>query len=307
MKKALIFGITGQDGSYLAKYLISKKYQVFGVSKKKNFKNLKNLKIFQKIKIFSYKNKLDTILKRNFSEIYFLGGQSKVFSSFIYEDITYSSQINPVIQILEHIRKQKNKSKFLYASSSEIFGNYKNFMKKNENSYKDPISPYGLSKLIGFEMIKSYREMFKLPVCSVIFFNHESSLRSKGYVVKKIVDYVKKNKMNKKLKLGNINIKRDWGWAPDYMEVCKKILSNKKIDDYIIATGITTSLREVIKKIFLKNKLNYKKFIEVDKKNVRKYDISQNYADIKKIKKNINWIPKTNLDQIISKMFHNEH
>lgn len=307
MKKALIFGITGQDGSYLANHLIKKKYKVFGFSRKKNFKNLKKLNIFKLVKIYSYKKNINKILIKNFDEIYFLGGQSNVLKSFNNHDLTYSSQIQPIISVLEFIRNQKKKSKFLYASSSEIFGNFKSHLKKNEKSFKQPISPYGLSKLIGFEIIKSYREMFKLPVCSVIFFNHESPLRSKGYVVKKIIDYVKNSKKEKKLELGNINIKRDWGWGPEFIKACNKILSKNKIDDYIIASGKTTSLKEIIKKIFLIKNLNYKKYININNKKIRKFDISQNYADISKIKKKIKWKPRYNLDKIIYKMYNNEY
>ena len=170
IKKALIFGISGQDGSYLANFLIKKRYQVDGVSKSFKYKNLKILKIQRKIKIFKYPKKIDSLLKKNYDEIYFLGGQSNVFKSFSDRELTYNSQIKPLIPILENIRMKKIKSKFLYASSSEIYGNYKNKKRKDENSFKQPVSPYGLSKLIGFEIIKSYREMFKIPVCSVIFF-----------------------------------------------------------------------------------------------------------------------------------------
>ena len=161
-KKALIFGISGQDGPYLAKFLLKKRYQVSGISKLKRFKNLKKLGIFKKIKLFSYQD-INYLLNKNFDEIYFFGGQSNVVKSFKHEDLTYKSQIEPLVIILEHIRNNKIKSKLLYASSSEIFGNNK-IMRKKENSYKQPISPYGLSKYIGFEVIKSYREMFGLPV-----------------------------------------------------------------------------------------------------------------------------------------------
>ncbi len=304
-KRALIFGISGQDGSYLANFLIQKGYRVDGVSKNLKFKNLKILKILTKIKIHQYPKKYDSLLKKNYDEIYFLGGQSNVFKSFSNRELTYRSQIQPLIPILENIRMKKIKSKFLYASSSEIFGNYKNKSKKNENSFKQPVSPYGLSKLIGFEIIKSYREMFKIPVCSVIFFNHESPLRSKEYVIKKIIDYSKSNKKTK-LKLGNINIKRDWGWGPEFVQACHKILTSKKIDDYIIATGKTHSLKDVLKEAFLINNLNYKTFVETDKKKKRKFDIIENYADIKKIKTNLNWKPIFNLKKIIYKMYSYE-
>ncbi len=306
IKKALIFGISGQDGSYLANFLIKKRYQVDGVSKSFKYKNLKILKIQRKIKIFKYPKKIDSLLKKNYDEIYFLGGQSNVFKSFSDRELTYNSQIKPLIPILENIRMKKIKSKFLYASSSEIYGNYKNKKRKDENSFKQPVSPYGLSKLIGFEIIKSYREMFKIPVCSVIFFNHESPLRSKEYVIKKIIDYLKSNK-KKKLKLGNINIKRDWGWGPEYVQACHKILTSKNIEDYVIASGKTHSLKDVLKIAFLLKNLNYKKFVVSDERKKRKFDINKNYADIKKIKSKLYWKPKVNLKNIIFKMYNYEY
>ena len=306
IKKALIFGISGQDGSYLANFLIKKRYKVDGVSKSFKYKNLKLLKIQRKIKIFKYPKKMDSLLKKNYDEIYFLGGQSNVFKSFSDRELTYNSQIKPLIPILENIRMKKIKSKFLYACSSEIYGNYKNKKKKNENSFKQPVSPYGLSKLIGFVIIKSYREMFKIPVCSVIFFNHESPLRSKEYVIKKIIDYLKSNK-RKKLKLGNIDIKRDWGWGPEYVQACHKILTSKDIDDYVIAFGKTHSLKEVLKEAFLLKNLNYKKFVISDERKKRKFDINKNYADIKKIKSKLHWKPRVNLKKIIFKMYNYEY
>lgn len=306
IKKALIFGISGQDGSYLANFLIKKGYKVDGVSKSLKLKNLRLLKIKKKIKFYKYPKKIELLLKRNYDEIYFLGGQSNVFKSFSSREITYNSQILPLIPILEYIRMKKIKSKFLYASSSEIFGNYNNKNKKDENSIKQPVSPYGLSKLIGFEIIKSYREMFKIPVCSVIFFNHESPLRSKEYVIKKIIDYLKSNKRSK-LKLGNINIKRDWGWGPEFVQACHKVLTSKDIDDYVIASGKTHSLKDVLKEAFSLKNLNYKKFIVSDDRKKRKFDIYQNYADIKKIKSKLYWKPRVNLKKIIFRMYNYEY
>ena len=311
-KKALIFGITGQDGSYLSKILLKKKYIIYGVRRKINNKNLIKLNIKKKIKFVTIKKnnykKLNTILNKNFNEIYFLGGQSSVINSFKKENETYHSQIDPIKYILDYIKNQKfKKSKFLYAGSSEIFGNQKK-KKLNEDSLKIPQSPYGLSKLIGYEIIKSYREMFKLPVCTAILFNHESSLRKNNYVLKKISSKIKNinNNKKKKILLGNINIKRDWGWAPEYMQACYKILNSKKIDDYIIATGQTVSLKKIIKIIFKEKKLNMNKFVKITTKNKRKHEIFENYADISKIKKNINWRPASNYLKVINKLINNE-
>ena len=308
IKKALIFGISGQDGSYLANFLIKKRYKVDGVSKSFKYKNLKLLKIRRKIKIFKYPKKMDSLLKKNYDEIYFLGGQPNVFKSFSDRELTYNSQIKPLIPILENIRMKKIKSKFLYASSSEIYGNYKNKKRKDENSFKQPVSPYGLSKLIGFEIIKSYREMFKIPVCSVIFFNHESPLRSKEFVTKKIVDTALKIKRNKNiiLRLGNVEIVRDWGWAPDYVRAIWLMMQRNKPRDFIIGSGKTYSLKDFVNEVF--------KYLNISKKNLktnvseykRKIDLRGYKANIIDTQKILKWKPKLGFKTIIHKMIDNE-
>ena len=313
MKKILIFGISGQDGSYLADYLIKKKkYKIFGISRKKNIPSLKKLKIIKKVEIFVLKNnsnqkKLKNILKLNFNEIYFCGGQSGVKESFFEKEYeTYESQVLPVKIILEHIRKQKKKSKFLYFSSSEIFGDKK---KKRivENDSKNPLSPYALSKLSSFEMIKSYREMFKIPVFTIILFNHESPLRDKKFVIMKLILAVKKIKKNKdKIYMGNINVSRDWGWGPEYVKGCYKAMKSKKIKDYIIATEQTTSLIKVINMIFKMKNLNWKNYIKHDQKHLRKTDIKENFANISEIKKTIKWKPKVKIEEIIKKLYNHK-
>jgi len=306
-KKALIFGITGQDGTYLANLLLKKKYQVHGVSRGKNFVNLDKLNILKSVKIHILKKnnnvkKINRILNHTFNEIYFCGGQSNVKESFFkMEYETYESQILPIQTILEFIRKSKKKIKFLYSSSSEIFG-YKNKKKLKEEDNKTPLSPYALAKLAGYEIVKSYREMFKLPVFSIILFNHESPLRKNTYVIKKIVSETNKIKLGKtkKILLGNINIKRDWGWAPEYMEGFYKAMKSSETKDYIIATGKTISLKKVIKIVFKKSKLNWKKHVGYSKKNFRKHDIKENYADISLIKKKLKWSPKYKIYHIIN-------
>ncbi len=306
-KKALIIGISGQDGTHLASLLLEKNYIVHGICrsnltflKKKNL--LKRVTIF-KVKKINEKN-LKIILNKNYNEIYFLGGQSNVFKSFSKTEETYDSQILPIVSIINFIKDQKKKSKFIFASSSEIFGHKKNKKKLKENDEKNPLSPYALSKLISFEIIKCYREMFKIPVCSAILFNHESEMRSKDYVIPKLANYInnKEYKNKNKLKFGNINIKRDWGWSLEFMEGCHKIINSKYISDYNIATGKTVSLKEMIRYSFRQKGLNFKKYVEYDKNFMRKYDIKANYADISKIKNNLNWKPKINYKKLINKL-----
>ncbi len=313
LKKILIFGISGQDGSYLADYLIKKKkYKIYGISRKKNISSLKKLKISNKIKILtltknSYQKKLKKILKLNFHDIYFCGGQSSVKDSFFLKEYeTYESQILPVKIILEYIRNQKKKSKFLYFASSEIFGDKKK-KKIKENDTKNPLSPYALAKLASFEMIKSYREMFGIPVFNVILFNHESPLRDKRFVIMKLILAIKKIKKNKdKIRMGNINVSRDWGWAPEYMQGCYKLMKSKGIEDYIIATGETVPLKKVLNMIFKIKNLNWKRYISYDYKNLRRTDIKENFANISKIQKKIKWKPKVKIREIVKKLYNHK-
>ena len=312
-KTALIFGVTGQDGSYLARYLIKKKYKVSGIYRRKTFINLKKLNLLKKIDLKLVKNiekkNINKILENNYDEIYFLSGQSSVTLSFDKSVETYESQIEPIKVILDYITNQKNKkTKFLYASSAEIFGNIHNKKKVNEKSKKKPISPYGLAKLIGYEIVKSYREMYKIPVCSAILFNHESSLRHNNFIFKKIINNLQKIKRNDQHKLivGNIEIKRDWGWAPEYMEACYKILASKKLTDYIIATEKTIKLKKVISLFFKHYGLNWKKYTILNKKYYRSFEIKENYADTKKIRNNLKWKPKFSYLDIIKKLINKE-
>lgn len=311
IKKALIIGIYGQDGFYLSNLLLKKKnYKVYGVSRIKKIKT--RAKTSKKVKIFTLKKnndsrKLNKILNIGFDEIYFAGGQSSVKNSFSLQEYeTFESQIFPIQIILEYIRTKNKKTKFLYFCSSEIFGDHKK-NKIKESDKKKPLSPYGLAKLASFEIIKSYRKMFNLPVFSVIFFNHESSLRDKAYVIKKVILAVKKiKKKTDKIYLGNINVKRDWGWAPEYMLGCYKIMKNKNVDDYIIATGKTVALKKVIRMIFNLKKLDWNKYVRTNQKNIRIADIKENYADISKIKNELNWHPKVRINEIIKKIYNNK-
>ena len=308
-KKALIFGITGQDGAILSSILLKKNYAVHGICRKNKYLNLLKLNIKKKIKLYLLKNNnrsnILKILNKDFNEIYFLGGQSSVFNSFSAIQETYESQIQPIKIILNFILKQRGKkSKFLYAASSEMFGQKKKREKLKENSIKDPVSPYGLSKLISYEIIKQYRNTYDLPVCSAILFNHESQLRPKEYVLKKLISNILKIKLKKKNKLsiGNINIKRDGGWSEDFMKACNLILKKNKIDDYIIATGKTVSLKTMIKLAFKNQNLDWKTHTKIDKNLYRKFDIKENYADISKIKKVLKWKPKNYYKDILLKI-----
>ena len=312
-KKAIIFGITGQDGAYLADFLLKKNYHVIGVTRSKKLNKLEILNIKKKIIIkkinFSSEKYLFSFLKKNFChEIYYFLGQSSVFKSFDRFEESLSSNVRYFVKILEAIRCLNRSTKIFYSASSEMFGNVRNNYLSEKSNHK-PVSPYALAKSISFDIAKIYRSMFGINVSCGILFNHESILRDNSYVIKKIsysVNEILKNS-KKKIKLGNINISRDWGWAPEYVQIIWKILNNnKKMQDYMIATGKTTSLKKVLDLFFRQHGLNWKKFIVVDQKFKRHNDIIKNRANISLIKKELHIFPKIKIEQIVEKFTKKE-
>ena len=305
-KIALIVGITGQDGSLLTKHLLKKKIKVIGTTTSNNLKNLIKLRVKKKVKIIyskKYKKNFFSKLfkKFNISQIYYFSGQSSVSKSELLRFETIESNTKPLIDILEILRISRKKIKLINAVSSEMYGNSKK--KINEKTLVNPQSFYGLAKSLSFEIVKSYREQFKLNLCNLILFNHESNLRPKNFVLKKIISEAKKiNKQKKKYKkifVGNLEVKRDWGWAPEYVELMFEIAKSKYREDFVIATGRTSKLEYLVKQIIDKNGLSMKQNIKISKKFTRKNEIFENYADIKKIKKFFNWKPKYTINKIL--------
>ncbi len=297
-KNILILGVSGQDGSFLAHYLIKKNYNVIGISRKKTkIKNHKILGINKKIIIkninyndYDAMKKIINLYKIN--EIYFFSGQTKpkVSNNLILE--TLYSNIIPVYNIIDIILNNNKKIKFFNSSSCEIFENTNK--KLNEFSKKNPSTIYALSKLIAYEIVKFFRKKFNLKICSGIMFHHESILRDKDFVLKKIIENTEKikNKEMKKLYLGNINVSRDWGWAPEYVKLIYKIMNSNKIDDYIIATGKTVKLKTLIKKIFNHHQLNWKNYVSIQKDLKRTKDSTKRSANNLKLRKHLKWKPK---------------
>jgi GDPmannose 4,6-dehydratase len=306
-KNVLIFGVTGQDGSYLAYLLIKSGYKIYGISKNKNTENLKKLNIEKQVILikFNYIDyfKIPLLIKKiNCSLIFFLAGETSVKKSEIAPYQSIVSNTKACAHVLEYMRTSKKKIKFLNASSGEIFGGSKTHKKFNENSTYFPRSFYALSKIISLEVIKSYRKQFGLWACNAILFNHESSLRAKGFVIKKIIDFVKnvKNKKkNKKLQIGNINIIRDWGWAPEYSNALINIINYKVPKDFVIATGRGYKLRYVIEKVFSHYNLDYKKFIKINKNFYRKNEVQISIGNPYKANKLLYWKSKKNINQIL--------
>ena len=332
-KKALIFGVTGQDGSLLARLLIRKGYIVHGIKRRSSSFNTKRVddiyEKYSKKKLFflHYGDLTDSLNVFNYvkniqpDEIYNLGAQSHVKVSFETPEYTQNADAAGVLRILESIRLNKfeKRTKFYQASTSEMFGSTK--PPQNENSIFRPVSPYGTAKLFGYWITRNYREAYKIFASNGILFNHEGIYRGETFVSKKITMAVAKifNGSNEILYLGNLDAKRDWGDARDYVESMWKILQYKKPDDFVIATGKSFSVRDFTEEAFkcvniyikwqgkgLKeiglDKKTGKVLVKIDKKYFRPNEVNHLRGDFSKAKKLLKWKPKISFKQMIKEM-----
>lgn len=306
-KVALIFGITGQDGAYLSKLLLDKKYKVIGTSRhqKANLINLKKIGVNKNIKIVRLNPKNKMSVKKLLSstiidEIYYFSGISSVSYSHKFPEKTLYENTIGLINILESCRAIKRKIKIYNASSSECFGS--SLKKINEKSNFSPVSPYALSKVINSLLIKNYRDNLKIWAVNGYSFNHDSILRPKHFILKKIANYLKSNK-KKKLNIGNINIKRDWGLASEHIGFIYKIMQLRTPEDFVIGTGKSESLKSVINFYFKKYKIKQNN-LKINKKYIRKNDIMFSTSDPRKIKKIFDRKPNSNAKIIIDKMIN---
>ena len=338
MKKkiALIFGITGQDGSYLAEFLLKKNYIVHGVKRRSSSANTERIDhIFDSIdykndSLFMHYGDLSDngsiyriIYETNPDEIYNLAAQSHVKVSFFVPEYTADITGLGCLRILEIIRHHKKKIKFYQASSSEMFGNSK--PPQSEKTKFIPQSVYAISKVFAFNCTTHYRDAYKIHACNGILFNHESPRRGPNFVTKKIIQGLVriKRKEQKILTLGNLYTKRDWGHAKDYVNSMWKILQQKKPDDYVIGTSKSISVKQFVeltaKKLGIKLKwqgkgLNEiginiktnKTIIKINKKYYRPTEVNNLVADFKKAKKFLGWKPKYNVNSLIDDMIKNE-
>ncbi len=312
-KKAFILGVTGQDGSYMSKYLLNKKYSVFGFTrskKKENLKNLDTLKITKRINLIKYNDDNPKIILKNIlrlkpNEIYFFSGQSSVNLSFKKPIETYESNLIILFEILELLRlKNLINIKLFNSSSTDCFGNNNNVF----NSEKDlfyPMSPYAKAKGFSFWIVKFYRENYKIHAKSGVLSNHESPLRPTSFVLKRIINFAKNHKKNY-LKLGNVKVFRDWGWAPEFIKAIYKINVAKIPNDYVVGTGKLTSLKIIVQKIFKIKKISQKFLKTNTTKILRPLDVKKIGTNPKKINKELKWKSKININQIINKMLLNE-
>jgi len=319
-KKALILGATGQDGSYMIDLLLSKKYQVHGVYRKSSVGNTQNLdhlikdnKIFNK-KFFLHRGDLlDTVSLNNIiseinpNEIYNFADQDHVGWSYEIPSYSFKTTALSVIEILEIIRKKKNKIKYFQPISSNIFGET-NVVKQNEKTPPEPNSIYALAKTTAYYASKMYSKVYKLHICGAIFFNHESPKRHRDYVSKKIVQNVCEifHGKRKFIYLGNIKSKIDWGYAKEYVEFAWKIMQKKQPNFYVIGSGKNNSVEYFVKKCFQYVGLNYKKYIKIDKKLFRPSKTRNLLADTSKAKKDLKFKIKTDLDGLIKIMMDAE-
>ena len=307
MKKALIIGVSGQDGSYLAEFLLKKGYSVIGTSRDhevSSFSNLKLLGIKEKLTLISmvtsdFRSVISVFHKHKPDEIYNLAGQTSVGLSFEYPVETFESILIGTMNLLECIRLLDYPTKFYNAGSSEIFGNIQT--PANELTPFNPRSPYATAKAAAHYAVTNYREAYGLFSCTGILFNHESILRPDRFVTKKITKSVIRiaNGSNERLSLGRINISRDWGWAPDYVEAMWLMLNENKPDDYVIATGVEHTLENFLDLCFSNFGLNWMDHVDVNTSLFRPLDIERSYGDPSKAKNILGWTSKTKFSELI--------
>lgn len=311
MKKALICGVSGQDGAYLAQLLLSKGYEVFGTSRDaqmSTFRNLIRLGIRDRIDVYSmalkdFRSVLQLISKLQPDEIYNLAGQTSVGLSFELPVETMESITIGTLNLLEVIRFLGAPIKLYNASSSECFGNTNGIPATEDTSFR-PRSPYAVAKSAAFWQVANYREAYDIFACSGILFNHESPLRPRRFVTQKIVTTATDIAQGKnvKLNLGNISIQRDWGWAPEYVEAMHLMLQQDEPDDYVIATGQTSRLEEFVAEVFAYLGLNWQDHVEIDKSLFRPTDIAFSGGDASKARTKLGWQAKYTMKDVAHMM-----
>jgi GDPmannose 4,6-dehydratase len=313
MKKALVTGITGQDGSYLAELLLKKGYKVHGIVRRVALEDPANRlwrikHIIDRIELHSgsiesYASIFNIVERVNPDECYHLAAQSFVAYSFDDEFSTISTNIDGTMHILSSIKQRCPKCRFYFAGSSEMFGRT-NESPQNENTVFYPRSPYGVSKVAGFHITRNYREAYNMFACNGILFNHESPRRGFEFVTRKISLGVAKIKLGleKKLRLGNLEARRDWGYAPDFVKAMWLMLQQNKPDDYVIATGETHRVKDFVKTAFDYVGLDWKKYVLVEKEFYRPSEVNELCGDYSKAKKAIKWTPTVKFNELVKIM-----
>ena len=312
MKVALICGVSGQDGAYLARYLLEKGYRVWGSSRDaeaNTFNNLKRLGIFDRVSFISIaqddaRSVLNGLATANPDEIYFLSGQSSVGLSFEQPAETFKSLIYGVLNFLEAIRFYGNKTRFYHASSSECFGNVNAGTTADESHPFKPRSPYGVAKASAHWMVVNYREAYGLHCSNGILFNHESPLRPRRFVTQKIVSTACRIAAgsDERLNLGSLAGVRDWGWAPDFIEAMWLMLQQEVADDYVVATGKGHELSIFVERVFVELGLDWKNFVDIDQSLYRPSDIFNSVGDPNKALEVLGWKSSVTFHTLIKRL-----
>jgi GDPmannose 4,6-dehydratase len=312
VKKALITGITGQDGSYLAEFLLKKGYQVYGMVRRSSSINTRRIDhlyeepqakrrlelVYGDLNDASSINRLIRTIRPD--EIYNLAAQSHVKVSF--EVPEYTSEVTALgpLRILEAIVESGIKAKFYQASSSELYGRSEEVPQSETTPFK-PVSPYAVAKLFAYWTTVNYRDSYGIYACNGILFNHESPRRGETFVTRKITRAIANIKMGlqKELFLGNLDSKRDWGYAKDYVEAMWLMLQQRKADDYVIATGDTHTVKEFVEEAFRYAGLDWKKYVKIDKRYFRPLEVNILQGDYSKAKRKMGWKPKTSFKELV--------
>ena len=316
-KRALITGITGQDGSYLAELLLTKGYEVHGIVRRvaledpmhhmQRLRNFKDQIHFHAASMESYASIYDVVEKVGPDECYHLAAQSFVSYSFDDEFSTINTNINGTHYILSAIKRQAPKCRFYFAGSSEMFGKVKE-TPQNENTPFHPRSPYGVSKVAGFQLTRNYREAHGLMAFGGILFNHESPRRGFEFVTRKITSQAAKIKLGleKEIRLGNIEAKRDWGHARDYVRAMWLMLQQSEPDDFVVATGKSHSVSEFLDLTFSYFDLNYEKYLVVEESLFRPSEVIILRGDASKAKKILGWQSEVSFEDLVREMVEHD-
>lgn len=312
MKKALVTGITGQDGAYLAKFLLDKGYKVYGLLARRATATtwrLEYLDILDKVELIEgdltdVTSIIRAVEEAQPDEFYNLGAQSFVGTSWKQPQLTAQSTGLGALNCLEAIRIVNSKIKFYQASTSEMFGGMPEYPLQSEATPFHPRSPYGVAKLFAHWSTINYRESHNIFGCCGILFNHESPLRGIEFVTRKVTDAVARIKLGvqKELHLGNIDAKRDWGFAGDYVEAMWLMLQQEEPDVYVVATGRTTTVRDMCRIAFERVGLDYEKYVVIDPRFYRPAEVDLLLGDPTKAKEKLGWTAKTSLEELIKMM-----
>jgi GDPmannose 4,6-dehydratase len=316
-KRALITGITGQDGSYLAEHLLSLGYEVHGLVRRVALeaperRTARIAHLLDKITLHpasleSYPSMFHVVSRLDFDECYHLAAQSFVAESFADGFSTINTNINGTHYMLAALRELRPTCRFYFAGSSEMFGKAQEVPQRETTPFH-PRSPYGISKVAGFDLTRNYREAYGMFCVSGILFNHEGPRRGFEFVTRKITSTVARIKLGleSQLRLGNLEAKRDWGHAKDYVRAMHLMLQQAEPDDYVVATGKSHSVREFCELAFAEAGLDYRKFVVTDERYYRPAEVDQLIGDATKAQTVLGWRPEYSFEELVKEMVHSD-